>query len=83
MKSVAVGDRVVSIADDGQSVEVHKVFKTLGKEIQVQDASGRISTSSVRVFDEDIVNQIRQKEQQLAALKREIRALYEKLEPVG
>ncbi len=83
MKTVKEGDKVVSIAADGQSVEVHSVFKILGDEIQFQDASGRISKSGVRCYDESIIDQIQAKEKELKDLKQEIRALYDKLDHVG
>lgn len=83
MKTVKEGDKVVSIAADGQSVEVHTVFKILGDEIQFQDASGRISKSGVRFYDEGVIDQIQSKEKQLKDLKQEIRVLYDKLDQVG
>ncbi len=79
MKTIRPGDQVVSMAPNGETVEVYSVVKIVGDAAQVDGTSGKISKTALRLYEEDIVNRIREKEDQIKALKQEIRSLYNKL----
>lgn len=83
MKKINPGDQVVGLALDGETIEVHKVVKVSGDGVQVEATSGKLSRGSLRAYDENIVEQIREKERQVKALRQAIRKLYEKLVPLG
>jgi hypothetical protein len=83
MSSVQPGDQVVELAPDGERVEVYTVAKVLADGVQVSGASGKLANASLRQYDENVVEQIKDKENQLASLKREIKALYESLKGVN
>jgi hypothetical protein len=71
------------MAPNGETIEVYTVVKVLADGVQVDGTSGKISTAELRVYREDTVNQIQRKENQLKAIKREIRSLYDTLDKVG
>jgi len=68
---------------DGETIEVYTVAKVLADGVQVEGTSGKLSSAGLRIYDEDIVNKIVEKENQVKALKREIRTLYESLGQVA
>jgi polyhydroxyalkanoate synthesis regulator phasin len=82
MSAIQLGDQVVSMAPNGETVEVYTVVKVLADGVQVDGTSGKLSKAELRVFREDIVNQIQEKEGQLKAIKREIGSLYDRLAKV-
>ncbi len=82
MRTIRIGDQVVSMAPNGEGIEVCTVVKVLSDSVQVDGSSGRISKPGLRWYREDTVNQIREKEGQLKAIKREIRSLYDELDGV-
>ncbi len=82
MQTIQSGDRVVSVTADGETIEVYTVAKVSADGVQVEGTSGRLSKAGLRVYDENTVNTIMEKETQVKALKREIRMLYESLGPV-
>ena len=83
MKTIKPGEQVVSMAPDGETIEVYTVIKVLPDGVQVDGTSGKLSKAALRVYREDAVNRIREKEQQLKAIKGEIRALYDSLSALG
>ena len=83
MRTIRIGDQVVSMAPNGEAIEVCTVVKVLADGVQLDGSSGKISKPGLRWYREDIVNQIREKEGQLKAIKREIRSLYNGLDQVG
>jgi polyhydroxyalkanoate synthesis regulator phasin len=83
MRSIQLGDQVVTMAPNGDKVEVYTVVKVLADGVQVDGASGKLSKAELRVYNKDTVNQIQEKEGQLKAIKREIRSLYDRLDEVG
>lgn len=83
MRTIQIGDQVVSMAPNGEAIEVHTVVKVLPDGVQVDGSSGKISKLELRVYREGTVNRIREKEGQLKAIKREIRSLYDGLDEVG
>jgi polyhydroxyalkanoate synthesis regulator phasin len=83
MCAIQLGDQVVSMDPNGETIEVYTVVKILADGVQVDGTSGKLSMEELRVFKEDIVNQIREKESQLRAIKREIGSLYDRLGRVG
>jgi polyhydroxyalkanoate synthesis regulator phasin len=83
MSAIQLGDQVVSMAPNGETVEVYTVVKVLADGVQVDGTSGKLSKAELRVFREDIVNQIREKEGELKEIKREIGSLYGRLTKVG
>jgi hypothetical protein len=83
MHTIQLADQVVSMAPNGETIEVYTVVKVLADGVQVDGTSGKISTAELRVYREDTVNQIQRKESQLKAIKREIRSLYDTLDKVG
>jgi hypothetical protein len=83
MRTIRIGDQVVSMAPNGEAIDVCTVVKVLSDGVQLDGSSGKISKPGLRLYREDIVNQIREKEGQLKAIKREIRSLYDGLDEVG
>ncbi|MDQ7783810.1 MAG: hypothetical protein RDU20_13085 [Desulfomonilaceae bacterium] len=83
MQTIQSGDRVVGVTADGETIEVYTVAKVLADAVQVEGTSGRLSKAGLRVYEENAVNKIAEKENQLKVLKREIRRLYESLSPVA
>ncbi len=83
MRTIRIGDQVVSMAPNGEAIDVCMVVKVLSDGVQLDGSSGKISKPGLRWYREDIVNQIREKEGQLKAIKREIRSLYDGLDEVG
>ena len=83
MGTIQVGDQVVTMAPDRETIEVLTVVKVLPDGVQVDGASGKLPKAELRVFSEDTVNRIREKESQLRTIKREIRSLYDTLGGVG
>jgi serine/threonine protein kinase len=79
MKTIRPGDQVVSMAPNGETIEVYSVVKVVGDEAQVDGASGKLSKAALRLYDEDIVNRIREREDQIKTIKQEIRSLYNTL----
>ncbi|MBM3302302.1 MAG: hypothetical protein FJY85_20415 [Deltaproteobacteria bacterium] len=71
------------MASDEEGVEVATVVNVLADGVQVDGASGKLSRQGLRLYDEDTVNQIKEKEAQLKILKREIRSLFDSLPPAG
>ncbi len=82
MRTIQLGDQVVSLAPNGETVEVYTVVKVLTDAVQVDGTSGKLSKGALRLYSKDTVNQILQKEGQLKAIKREIRSLYDRLDAV-
>ncbi len=82
MHAIRLGDQVVGMAPNGETVEVYTVVKVLADGVQVDGTSGKLSKGVLRLYSEDTVNQILQKEGQLKAIKREIRSLYDRLDQV-
>jgi hypothetical protein len=83
MQTIRPGEQVVSMAPDGETIEVYTVVKVLPEGVQVDGTSGKLSRAGLRVYREDAVNRIREKERQLKAIKGEIRALYDSLGALG
>lgn len=83
MQTIRPGEQVVSMATDGETIEVYMVVKVLADGVQVDGTSGKLSKAALRVYREDAVNRIREKESQLKAIKREIKALYDTLGRLG
>ena len=83
MQSIRSGDKVVLMAGDGESIEVHTVVNVLADGIQVDGASGKLSREGLRLHHEETVSRIHEKEELLKTLKREIRSLFDSLPPVG
>jgi hypothetical protein len=79
MKTIEPGDQVVSMAPSGEAIDVYSVVNVLADGVQVDGTSGKLSKVELRVYDEITVNQIREKERQLKAIKQEIRSLYDTL----
>jgi hypothetical protein len=83
MKTVQPGDQVVSLAPDGANVEVYTVVKVLPDGVQVGESSGRLSTTAIRLYDEQVIRQILEKNGKITALKQEIRSLYEGMDRIA
>ena len=83
MKMIGTGDPVVTMAPNGETVEVYSVIKIVGDAAQVDGTSGKISKAALRLYDEDIVNRIREKEDQIKTIKQEIRSLYNTLTQIA
>lgn len=83
MRTIQLGDQVVTMAPNGDKVEVYTVVKVLADGVQVDGASGKLSKAELRVYSEDTVNRIQEKEGQLKAIKREIKSLYDRLDELG
>ncbi len=79
MKTIRPGDQVVSMAPNGETVEVYSVVKVVADGVQVDGTSGKLSKAALRLYDEDIVNRIRAKEDKIKTIKQEIRSLYNTL----
>jgi polyhydroxyalkanoate synthesis regulator phasin len=79
METIRPGDQVVSIAPNGETIEVYSVVKVLADGVQVDGTSGKLSKAELRRYSEDTVKQIREQEEQLRKVRREIRALYDTL----
>jgi hypothetical protein len=79
MKTIGPGDQVVSIAPNGETVEVYSVVKVVADGVQVDGTSGKLSKAALRLYNEDVVNRIREKEDQIKTIKQEIRSLYNDL----
>ncbi len=79
MKTIGPGDQVVSMAPNGETVEVYSVVKVVGDAAQVDGTSGKLSKGALRLYDENIVNRIREKEDQIKTIRQEIRSLYNTL----
>ncbi|MGB6065756.1 MAG: hypothetical protein WBG50_13205 [Desulfomonilaceae bacterium] len=82
MCAIKVGDQVVTMAPNGETIEVHTVVKVLTDGAQVDGTSGKLSKSELRAYSADTVNRISEKESQLRTIKREIRSLYDTLDGV-
>ena len=83
MKKIQPGDLVVGMAIGGEAIEVYKVVKVAPDGVQVEETSGKLSRSGLRVHDAGITEQIMTRQNQANALRQEIRELFESLEPVG
>jgi len=83
MKTIRPGDQVVSMAPNGEAIEVYTVVKVLADGVQVDGTSGRLSRADLRLYNEDTVNRIRQKENQLNAIKQEMMSMYRGLDALG
>ncbi len=79
MKTIRPGDQVVSMAPNGETIEVYSVVKVVADGVQVDGTSGKLSKTALRLYDEDVVNRIREKEDQIKKIKKEVRSLYSKL----
>ena len=79
MKTIRPGDQVVSMAPNGETIEVYSVVRVVADGVQVDGTSGKLSKTALRLYDEDLVNRIREKEDQIKAVKQEIRSLYNTL----
>lgn len=79
MAAIQPGDQVVELAPDGERVEVYTVAKVLADGVQVSEASGKLAKASLRCYDQNVVNRIKEKEGNLKTLKYEIKSLYESL----
>lgn len=82
MPIIQAGDQVVELAPDGERIEVYTVVKVLADGVQVSGASGKLANASLRQYNEDVVKQIKEKENRLMSLKRDIKLLYESLKGV-
>ncbi|MFC1833849.1 hypothetical protein ACFL2Q_03830 [Thermodesulfobacteriota bacterium] len=82
MKTIQSGDQVVTLSPDGESIEVYTVVKALPDGVQVEGTSGKLSKGELRVFTEEAVNAIREKENQLKAIKQEMRSMFDDLDSV-
>jgi len=83
MPIIQAGDQVVELAPDGERVEVYTVVKALADGVQVSGASGKLANANLRRYNEDVVEQIKDKENQLISLKRDIKLLYNSLKEVS
>ncbi|MGO9565971.1 MAG: hypothetical protein ACLP5H_00375 [Desulfomonilaceae bacterium] len=83
MHTIQLADQVVSMAPNGETIEVYTVVKVLADGVQVDGTSGKLSKGELRVYKKDTVNQIQEKESQLKLIKREIRSLFDTLDAVG
>jgi hypothetical protein len=83
MKEIQSGDHVVGTALDGETIQVFKVVKVAPDGIQVEESSGKLSRGSLRRYDEAIVEQIMDRDRRVKELRREIRELFDSLQPVG
>ncbi len=79
MEKIQPGDQVVSMAPNGETIEVYSVVKILADGVQVDGTSGRLSKTELRRYNAETVNGIREKEKQLREIRRDIRALYDVL----
>ena len=79
MKTIRPGDQVVSMAPKGETIEVYSVVKVVADGVQVDGTSGKLSKAALRLFDEDVVNRIREKEDQIKKIKKDVRSLYNTL----
>jgi len=79
MKTIRPGDQVVSMAPNGETIEVYSVVKVVADGVQVDGTSGKLSKAALRLFDEDVVNRIREKEDQIKKIKKDVRSLYNTL----
>ena len=61
MHTIQLADQVVSMAPNGETIEVYTVVKVLADGVQVDGTSGKISKAELRVYREDTVNQIQRK----------------------
>jgi hypothetical protein len=52
MKTIRTGDQVVSMAPDGETVEVYSVVKVVGDAAQVDGTSGKLSKAALRLYPE-------------------------------
>ncbi len=76
MKTIRAGDQVVTMAPSGEMIEVYNVVKIVADGVQVDGTSGKLSKAALRLYDENVVNWIREKEEQIKTIKQEIRSLY-------
>ncbi|MEW6140880.1 MAG: hypothetical protein AB1733_21880 [Thermodesulfobacteriota bacterium] len=83
METLQPGDQVVELSPNGERVEVLTVEKVLADGVQTTGASGKLSTASLRHYDESIVQQIREKENEIKLLKRALLSLYDKLDKLA
>jgi hypothetical protein len=83
MKELKPGDQVVGLSNDGAGVEVYKLVKVWTDGVQAEDTSGQLSKASLRAFDEQVVNTLLEKTEQIKMIKQEIRGLFESMQKVG
>ena len=83
MKEIHPGDHVVGTALDGETIEVYKVVKVAPDGIQVEETSGKLSSGSLRLYDEAVVLEIMKRDKQIKELKQEIRKLFDSLQTIG
>lgn len=82
MHTIQLADQVVSMAQNGETIEVYTVVKVLADGVQVDGTSGKLTKTELRAYSTDTVNRIREKESQLKTIKREIKSLYDTLDRV-
>ncbi|GEM_PF-916991 len=83
MKELKPGDQVVGLSDDGAGIEVYKLAKVWTDGVQAEDTSGQLSKASLRAYDEQVVNRLLEKTEQIKTIKQEIRSIFEGLQKVG
>lgn len=83
MTTLQPGDQVVELSPNGERVEVLTVEKVLADGVQTTGASGKLATASLRHYDESIVQQIKEKENEIKLLKRALLSLYDKLDKLA
>ncbi len=83
MKTIQPGDQIVGLAANGETIEVYTVVKVLPDGLQVDGTSGKLSKSELRVYDEDTVNQLKEKERQIKAIKQEIKSIFNTLDRIS
>jgi hypothetical protein len=82
MHTIQLAEQVVSMAPNGETIEVYTVVKVLTDGVQVDGTSGKLTKTELRAYSTDTVNRIREKESQLKTIKREIKSLYDTLDRV-
>jgi len=62
---------------------VYKLVKVWTDGVQAEDTSGQLSKASLRAYDEQVVNRLLEKTEQIKTIKQEIRSIFEGLQKVG
>jgi hypothetical protein len=83
MKELKPGDQVVGLSNDGAGVEVYKLVKVWTDGVQAEDTSGQLSKASLRAYDEQLVNALLEKTEQIKTIKQEIRGIFESMQKIG
>ena len=83
MKELKPGDQVVGLSNDGAGVEVYKLVKVWTDGVQAEDTSGQLSKASLRAYDEQLVDTLLEKTEQIKTIKQEIRGIFESMQKIG